>query len=184
MARRGTSRGRRGYTLVELLVVVIMVGVLATLAVIGVRKYVFAAKTSEAINMIGSIKAAQEAYKDETFSYLDASNGDLGSLYPMQGTPPGKTKYHWVQESHPDYPRWRALGIGTANAVQFGYAMVAGGATDAIPQPGTGQVFSWPAPNGPWYVVRAVGDQDENGLQSIYVSSSFTTEITVENEGQ
>jgi type IV pilus assembly protein PilA len=175
---------RRGYTLVELMVVVIMVGVLATLAVIGVRKYVFAAKTSEAINMIGSIKSAQEAYKDETFSYLNVSNGNLDSLYPMQSDPPGKKKYHWVNEAHPDYPRWRALGIGTSNAVQFGYAMVAGGPNDAIPQPGTGQVFNWPAPNGPWYVVRAVGDQNENGTLSIYVSSSFSTDISAENEGE
>jgi type IV pilus assembly protein PilA len=184
MAHDGERSRQRGYTLVELLVVVIMVGVLATLGVIGVRKYVFAAKTSEAINMIGSIKAAQEAYKDETFSYLDVSQGKLDSFYPMQGEPPGKKKYHWVNDSHVDWDRWRALGLSTANPVQFGYACVAGGASDAIPQPGTDKSFDWPAPGGPWYVVLAVADQNENGVRSHYVSSSFTTEIYAENEGE
>ena len=182
MIRRASSRTRRGYTLVELMLVVIMVGVLATLAVFGVRKYIFAAKTSEAINMIGSIKAAQEAYKDETYTYLDVSSGNLDSLYPM--TAPANTEYHWVQPAHPNYARWSALGVGTSTAVQFGYAMVAGGPADAIPQPGTDLVFTWPAPTGPWYVVRAVGDQNDDGVLSQYVSSSFTTEISVENEGE
>src|SRR3970040_1866166 len=99
--------------------------------------------------MIGSIKAAQEAYKDETFSYLDVSKGDLTSFYPMQGEKPGKKKYHWVNDSHNDWDSWRALGISTANPVQFGYASVAGGANDAIPQPGTAKNFDWPPPGGP-----------------------------------
>jgi type IV pilus assembly protein PilA len=178
----GDGSRQRGYTLVELLVVVTMVGVLATLATIGVRKYIFASKTSEAINMIGSIKAAQEAYKDETFSYLDVSQGNLDSFYPMLN--PGKKKYHWVQEQHPHAARWGALGANPNSAVQFGYACVAGGASDAIPQPGTAKTFDWPAPGGPWYVVVAAADQNENGVLARYVSSSFTTEIYAENEGE
>ena len=181
MAHGDRNPSERGYTLVELLVVVIMVGVLATLAVIGVRKYIFAAKTSEAINMIGSIKASQEAYKDETFSYLNVSSS-IDTYYPMLS--PGKTKHHWVDTSHADYNNWRALGINTANPVQFGYSCVAGAPTDAIPNVGTQQTFNWPTPDGPWYVVKAVADQNENGTTSIYISSSFTTEITAENEGE
>ncbi len=178
----GDRRARqRGYTLAELMVVVLMVGVLATLAVIGIRKYIFAAKTSEAINMIGSIKAAEEAYKDETHSYLNVSSS-LTSYYPM--TKPGKTKYHWVQPGHADIAGWSSLGTNPNTVVQFGYAVVAGAQTDAIPQPGTTEVFDWPNPGGPWYVVKAVSDLDENGVESVYVSSSFTTEIHVEREGE
>jgi type IV pilus assembly protein PilA len=179
---RGDSKARqRGYTLVELLVVVAMVAILATLATIGVRKYIMASKTSEAINMIGSIKAAQEAYRDETHSYLNVST-DLKTYYPM--TNPGKTKYHWVQDSHTDYTNWRALGINPSSVVQYGYSCVAGGPSTAIPQPGTTKTFNWPAPGGPWYVVTAVGDLDENGTSSIFVSSSFTTEVYSENDSE
>jgi type IV pilus assembly protein PilA len=44
---------KRGFTLVELMIVVAIIGVLAALAVYGVRRYVFTAKTSEAKASIG-----------------------------------------------------------------------------------------------------------------------------------
>ncbi|HLV20571.1 MAG TPA: type II secretion system protein, partial [Polyangiaceae bacterium] len=74
MARSSSKWDQRGFTLAELMAVVAIVSVLSVLAVFGVRKYVFAAKTSEAIHMIGLIRAAQESYRDETFSYLDVSS--------------------------------------------------------------------------------------------------------------
>ena len=48
MSGNGRTALQRGFTMVELLAVVVMVGVLATLAVFGVRKYVLTAKATEA----------------------------------------------------------------------------------------------------------------------------------------
>src|SRR6187455_784174 len=75
--------GQRGVTLIELVIVVAMVGILATLATVGYRRYLSSAKTGEATAMIGSIKSAQEAFKSETFRYLDVSLGDLDVPYPQ-----------------------------------------------------------------------------------------------------
>jgi type IV pilus assembly protein PilA len=183
MDRVRRSSHRRGFTLVELLVVVVMVTVLATVAVFAVRKYILAAKSSEAFTMVAAIQAAEEAYKDETFVYLDVTGSDLVPLYPQTDGQPDSEKWHWQNPEHTLYGNWQALGIDANTAVQFGYAVAAGGPGETPPDPGTTErAFSWPTTNEPWYVVVAVADRDEDGVQARVVGSSFTTEVYVERD--
>lgn len=181
-------RNSRGFTLIELMAVVAIVGILATLAVYGVRKYINSSKASEAIQMIGAIKAAQETYKADTFAYLDVSGShtlSASTFYPM--TSPSNKAYGWGDVSTAQGKAFQTLGVNADAPVRFAYGCAAGDGSNTIPAPGTSMtVANWPsASNGaPWYVVRAVGDLDADGIQSVYASASFTGQIIVDKEGE
>lgn len=184
------ARHRRlqaGFTLIELMIVVVIVGVLGTLAVYGVSKYIAQSKTGEAIQMIGAIKAGQESYKDETFAYLDVT-GTLSSFYPNNGNA-GQAKMAWLASNDATGAagNFRALGVSSGGAVLFKYACTAGTAAEAVDSAGSDITISgWPANalGEPWYVVKAVADLSKGGPQSVFVGSSFTNQIFSAHEGE
>jgi type IV pilus assembly protein PilA len=187
LLERGTERllkrihTEHGFTLAELMIVVVIMAVLATLAVYGVRGYIRISRTSEVTAVVQSTKGAQEAYREDAFSYLDVSTTfDDGDLYPP-GAPDGTTKFAWGRLDGKG-SRWAALGVQTSGPVMFGYACVAGaaGVTPIAPDD-SGTTFNWAgtAATEPWYVVYAAGDQDGDDVKSVFVASSFTNDLYV-----
>jgi len=81
MARRANSR--MGFSLVELSVVVIIIGVLASFGIPRILKSVERSKAAESFKYLASVRAAQERYQARESTYA----ADLADL-DMEQTPP------------------------------------------------------------------------------------------------
>src|SRR6478752_2790610 len=126
-----------------MMAVVAIVGILATLATYGVNRYIQSSKSSEAIQMLGSIKSAQEAYRAETFIYKDVS-GDkkLTTFYP-QNTPTAQA-YQWDNAgTNAQAKAFRELGVFPDAPTRFVYTCAAGAAADNVPVSGM-TITNWP----------------------------------------
>jgi type IV pilus assembly protein PilA len=177
IARR-TRLGARGFTLVELLVVVAMVGVLSALAILGYRKYLATSHTAEARAVIQGIRAGEEAYRAETLVYLGCTALVLTPLYP--NATPDTSKWNWNRPGDPLFDNcFSLLNVTTDGPVRFGYAVAAGLPSQTPPQPGAGPfgAVTYPTLRGPWYVVLAQGDPEGENRNYFFYSSSFSGEI-------
>jgi type IV pilus assembly protein PilA len=67
---------KKGFTLIELMIVVAIIGILAAIAIPNFMNYQCKAKQSEAKSSLGSIRVAQEAY----FAEYDKYSTDLTGI--------------------------------------------------------------------------------------------------------
>jgi prepilin-type N-terminal cleavage/methylation domain-containing protein len=185
MAHSPTARrSSRGFTLIELMAVVVITSILALAGVSLFRQQLVASKGTEAVSVIQAIRAGEEAYAAENHVYFDVSTASGGALwYP--NTTPSTTRYAWVQPSHLDYPRWRELAPSVNRPVIFGYLVNAGEAGTNVPplQLKTQPAFPAPMVLG-WYVIQARGDANGDRIFATYAASSMNGELSIENEGE
>src|SRR4051812_13223147 len=180
LARLAARSKNRGFTLVELLTVVAITGVLAVIGVMLVRGHLQSAKSNEAVAIIQSIRAAEEARRAETGTYQNCTVSAAAAWYPAK--PDGKLR-SWTF-THADAARWTALDISQPDGTRFGFLANAGYPGNTMTAPQTASKPTWPVATDPWFVIQAAGDRDSDGMLSLFVASSLNSELYTENDNE
>lgn len=146
-------RARSGFTIIELLIGVVIVGILATLAIPTFKGYVYQGRVSEAVSFLNEIKTRQEAYRSRHGRYAAVSgDGEWAAANFNPATAPSSDPVGW-----PTTNEWEELGVRPPYAVRFRYATVAG-------PPWTNPPATSNIPNDDfWFAAQALGDLDGDG---------------------
>jgi prepilin-type N-terminal cleavage/methylation domain-containing protein len=150
MGTRKSNRSR-GYTIIELMFTVAIVGILASIAIPNYQLYRYRTRTAEIASLFSGIRAAQDAFfaTHDAFANITA---------PNPPTPPGSARQLWVpvacdpncSRTNPaDCTSFECIGFAPATWVYYQYAS--------------------PSLNTPTeYSIGAAGDVDGNGSSGSY----------------
>ncbi len=167
-------QNKKGFTLIELMIVVAIIGILAAVAIPNFIRYQLKAKTAEAKINIGAIRVLEEAYAAEQNEYLGCASTPAGA--------PGFAKAAWVAVAGVGFD---AIGYDPAGDVYYRYGVdeTASVAAAALAAVGTNQAPNIGAGVTPTagkvdIIINAMGDLDGDGVAGGFIQDDESAIIT------
>jgi prepilin-type N-terminal cleavage/methylation domain-containing protein len=176
---------RRGFSLMELMIVVAITGILAAIAIPTFTGYLHRARASEATQFLGVIKLKQEAYRAEFGQYLQFAGSAAPADPNVETDLPGPrisdadfrpvdwNAHNGAPIALPAGTPFDTLGAKPDGPVRFGYGWAAGAPVDAGPNGLLAPPYDMPAADH-YFVAQAIADLDGNGRACLFELTSFT----------
>jgi prepilin-type N-terminal cleavage/methylation domain-containing protein len=150
MDLRLARRTRWGFTLVELMIVVVILGILAGIAIPAFTRYTKRAKTGEAVGNIRAIYQGQMTYFQRSLEVGTGARFASAATYTPDNNP-GSTKYPARPTIWTTDPQWTAIGFSLDQPHYYAYASYTSGSGE-----------------GAYFYSRAIGDLDNDDNESTF----------------
>ena len=157
---RKNIRNKKGFTLIELMIVVAIIAILAAIAIPNYLNYRYRAMTSEAKSNLGTILTMEEAYASETNNYYSNQNAP-------QATAPAATSLSWGGTT----TGFDTIGFSVKGQVRYVYGVTTTTSTPTNATDGTNAATK-AATAGIDIYILALGDLNGGGTaESLFYNS-------------
>ena len=127
-----SNQRMRGFTLIELMIVLVIIGILAAIALPAYNNQVVTSRRSDGMGILLGFAQAMEKYYADNYSYLGAATGGAdtgapaGTLYPSQAPFDGDVKHYnlTIQAATANNFTVRATPVAGSTQVADGYLEV------------------------------------------------------------